>query len=199
MLTAAKRTANRANAGASTGPRTARGKTASSANALTHGLRSRRVLVPGESRAEFDAFCTALRADLAPEGALEDALVDRLTGLLWRLRRVPWLEAGVLRAHVFDHRRQRRLQHCLTAAPPVSPAERAVLDAARRRAHAAANELGRAFEQVVRQSDALTKLTRYETTIDRALHRALRDLTAVQWHRRASPERRAGGPGCPAP
>ena len=183
MLTPAKLVANRANAARSTGPRTSAGKAAASGNALTHGLRSQRILLPGESAAAFDQFCAALRADLGAEGALEEALADRIVALLWRLRRVPWLEAGLLRAHAFENRRRRLLQHLLSAPPNVPAAVRPRLDAERLRAHRPHNDLGRAFEQTIVRGDAVTILARYETTLDRALHRALTQLAVAQARR----------------
>ena len=46
--------ANRQNAKLSTGPTTADGKTASSRNAITHGLTASRGLLPGESAEEYE-------------------------------------------------------------------------------------------------------------------------------------------------
>ena len=45
--------AKRANAQPSTGPRTAEGKLASSANALSHGLTARNPLLPGENLEQY--------------------------------------------------------------------------------------------------------------------------------------------------
>jgi hypothetical protein len=180
MLTPAKLAANRRNAQRSCGPRTQDGRARASANALKHGFRSRRILLPGESAAEFEQFEAALHADFAPDGPLEEALVDRITLLLWRLRRVPWVEAGLLRAHAFENRRQRLLNFLLSDPPPVPAATRPVLDREWRLAQGAENDIGRAFERTVLRSDGLTKLARYETTIDRALHRALAQLAALR-------------------
>jgi hypothetical protein len=146
-------------------------------------------LVPGESTAAFDHFCAALRADLAPEGALEEALVDRIAGLTWRLRRVPWLEAGLLRAHAFENRRQRLLQHVLSTPPRVPEAARPRLDAERRLAQGRDNDLGRAFERTILRGDAVTTLARYETALDRALQRALMQLAGLQTRGARCPHR----------
>jgi hypothetical protein len=188
MLTPAKLAANRRNAQCSCGPRTAEGQARSAANAVKHGLRSRRVLLPGESAADFEQFCAALRDELMPDGPLEDGLVDRITGLLWRLRRVPWVEAGLLRAHAFENRRQRLLNGLLSSPPPVPATAWPSLDAEQRHAQRAENDVGRAFERVVLRSDSLTKLARYETTLDRALHRALWDFAALRSCRPRGPD-----------
>ena len=51
-----------------------------------------------EEPEQFEAFRSDLMADLTPEGMIERELVDRLAGLLWRLRRIPVLEAELLNA-----------------------------------------------------------------------------------------------------
>ena len=53
-----------------TGPRTARGKAASSQNAVKHGLRSKDVVIRGESVEEFDNLLQDVRRDQNPVGAL---------------------------------------------------------------------------------------------------------------------------------
>jgi hypothetical protein len=71
-----------------TGPRTAAGKQRSSLNALKHGLTSRRVVLPYENQAEFDALLKDLLEESQPVGALECELVHDIAAALWRLRRV---------------------------------------------------------------------------------------------------------------
>ena len=89
--------ANRLNAQRSTGPRTPAGKQRVSWNALKHGLTGREVVLPTESPDDFDSFRTGLLADLAPQGDLEGALAEKIVADLWRLRRVPILEAALYR------------------------------------------------------------------------------------------------------
>jgi len=71
-----------------TGPRTQEGKEKSKHNATTHGIFSKVVVINGESRAEFEDLLIGLRNCLQPEGALEEILVEKLTALLWRERRL---------------------------------------------------------------------------------------------------------------
>ena len=86
--------ANRRNARKSTGPRSEAGKAASSANALSHGLTAARtVVLPEEEPEAFERLSQGVVADLAPAGALQQALAQRIAGLLWRLDRVARLEA----------------------------------------------------------------------------------------------------------
>ncbi len=89
MATSSLRTqANRQNALQSTGPRTAVGKAASSANAAQHGILSRHLILPSESRDEFDALLLQLMTEQQPVGTLEQALVERMVIALWHQRRL---------------------------------------------------------------------------------------------------------------
>ena len=86
--------ANRRNARKSTGPKTEAGKAASSANALKHGLTAAEaVVLPEEEPEDFERLREGVIADLAPAGALQVALAQRIAVLLWRLDRVARLEA----------------------------------------------------------------------------------------------------------
>lgn len=92
--------ANRRNALKSTGPKTEDGKSISSKNALTHGLRAQQIVIEGESQEEFDDFCELLIDHLSPDGPLEMLLVDRIAASFWRLRRT-----GHIEAQIFDEMR----------------------------------------------------------------------------------------------
>jgi hypothetical protein len=51
-----------------------------------------------EDPKEFEDLRTKLERDLQPKTALEGELLERLAGLLWRLRRVPAIEAAIVNA-----------------------------------------------------------------------------------------------------
>jgi len=89
--------ANRRNSQFSTGPRTANGKARTASNATTHGLTGNQIVLPNENPVDFDAFRTSLLDDLNPNGGLEQALAEKIIADLWRLRRVPLLEANLHR------------------------------------------------------------------------------------------------------
>ncbi|MEX2247711.1 MAG: hypothetical protein WEC75_13620 [Dehalococcoidia bacterium] len=58
-------------------------------NAVRHGLTAQAPVIPGvESTEEWEAHRAGLEADLAPAGALEQTLVERIASLSWRIRRV---------------------------------------------------------------------------------------------------------------
>ena len=90
--------ANRSNAKRSTGPNSQRGKARSRMNALKHGLTASDIVIGDEDPKHFDALRGGLKAGLRPVGAMEIELVDRVAGLLWRLRRVPVVESGIIRS-----------------------------------------------------------------------------------------------------
>jgi hypothetical protein len=76
-----------------TGPTTPEGKAIASRNHTTHGLGSTAIVLPDvEDAAEWQTFSDRVRDAMAPAGGVEEALVARLAGLLWRIRRVPAAE-----------------------------------------------------------------------------------------------------------
>ena len=88
----ARQSANTSNAQLSTGPRTPEGKTRSAQNARKHGLTAREVVIGPEDRAEFDALLADFEADVAPQGAIQQALFSELVAAAWNLRRIRRME-----------------------------------------------------------------------------------------------------------
>lgn len=78
-------------------PRTPGGKSAARYNAVKHGLRSAAIVVPGELRHEWLAFCDTVTAELAPETAIETYLSANIAALMWRILRIPKAEAALAR------------------------------------------------------------------------------------------------------
>ena len=91
--------ANRANAKRSTGPKTEPGKVRSKMNAVRHGLSAQAIVIEGEDPRQFEALRVGLERDFAPDTTLAREFVEYLAGILWRLRRVPRLEAEIIKAH----------------------------------------------------------------------------------------------------
>src|SRR5207249_4041420 len=104
MISQKKLQANRRNAQKSTGPKTPEGKAVSSQNGLTHGLTSRKFpILPGEDEAAYQEFHEAMVLDLKPRGVMQREIVDDIVLIRWKLRRVPHIEAEMMRrnqAHV---------------------------------------------------------------------------------------------------
>jgi hypothetical protein len=87
-LPSARAEASRLNGAKSRGPKTPEGKARSSQNALKHGFRAQKyVVLPDEDAAAFEALEAALMEELAPEGALQSVLAQRVVAASWRLAR----------------------------------------------------------------------------------------------------------------
>ena len=92
MATAAQVSANRRNAGKSTGPKTTVGKAVVAQNALKHGLLARQDVVMGEDPQQFDLSRRQWLDEIAPVGNAETTLAERIAGLAWRLKRAERLQ-----------------------------------------------------------------------------------------------------------
>lgn len=95
MLSPQRLAANRRNSRLSTGPRTALGKSASSANALKTGIHSNRSLHPSEDPRELDAVSRAWRSAYPNPAPAESTLVDTLIRCSWLLNRLARIESGL--------------------------------------------------------------------------------------------------------
>ena len=153
--------ANRRNALKSTGPKTPEGKAAVRHNALGHGLLSRDVLLPGEDEAALMELGERLRDELQPVGALESLLVERIISSTWRLQRLGRVEAGIFAYELSEVRAIRSDSDIDTAM------------------------LGLSFIRDGNSANAFSKLSRYETTIERSLFKALHELQRLQAARSA--------------
>lgn len=85
-----KLAANRANAKKSTGPKTTAGKERSRRNALKHGIRSERDLLPAELDAKVQGAFQKWKDQLRPEGEVETTLVRQAARCSCKLE---WLDA----------------------------------------------------------------------------------------------------------
>ena len=54
------------------------------------------LIIVGEDADDFDQLRAELMAEHDPQSVLDTELVERLAGILWRLRRVPSFEAAIL-------------------------------------------------------------------------------------------------------
>jgi hypothetical protein len=95
MSTEAQIAANRRNAEASTGPRTAEGKARVSRNSTTFGLYSAGDVVRPEEESLYQAFCEDFQQQLAPQGAMETSLAAEIVHAAWRLRRCAKAESAL--------------------------------------------------------------------------------------------------------
>lgn len=155
--------ANRRNAKMSTGPKTRAGKNRSRKNAFKHGILSSALLIKegqgAEDRAEFDELINALEIDLAPVGALEVMLVEKIAVCFWRQKRSLRSEAGFVRRAFAE--KWRNLY------PELNAERDAITD-----------------HLCLPQGRQLEGILRYETAIQRQLAHALNQLERMQRSRR---------------
>ncbi len=193
MTSERKAETNRRNALKSTGPKTPEGKAAVSLNPLRHGLLSREVLLPGEDEEALRDLGEHLRAELHPVGELESLLVDRVVAAVWRLRRLSRVEAGIFAWERFEELAERADQYeqgsfdTLYYAMRTREEDYEQHQEAHFRAHRMRSEqedetatLGRTLARDADRANAFSKLSRYETVIERQLYKALHELERRQ-------------------
>jgi hypothetical protein len=184
--------ANRENAQKSTGPRTSQGKANSSRNATTHGFTGTgNPFHPGEEPEEFIAIRLDHFTRYQPVGPAEEQLIDRIAAAQWRLGRVFSHEAAIHRSCFYaidatDRFRARRYEESKADAieagepipePPELPGPEYLA--------------GRAFSVDCNGPNAIAKLVRYETAIERSIDRSIHQLNAFQTARQAREAREA--------
>ena len=96
MATQKQIDANRRNAQKSTGPKTPEGKTAVRLNSLQHGLRANTIILPGESREEYDQLHAEMESEWRPQSATARFYLDQMVIAQWKLRRLEVAEAHLL-------------------------------------------------------------------------------------------------------
>jgi hypothetical protein len=87
--------AARTNGAKSKGPVTEEGKKNSSQNALKHGLTALKWAGRPEDEAAYQEFSQAVTAELNPQGILQEVLAERIVSAMWRLRKIPQIEASL--------------------------------------------------------------------------------------------------------
>ena len=88
------------NGARSKGPKTAEGKSASSINALRHGLSANNLLLPGEDAQAYEHHLDRHFATFAPATLPEAGIVAQLGDLSWKMERLTKLENGRLLARL---------------------------------------------------------------------------------------------------
>jgi hypothetical protein len=201
MTSERQKAANRANARHSTGPKTSEGKAAVRLNALRHGLLTRDVVLPEEDADAFEDLFNRVRANLLPEGPIEEFLADSVVNAMWRLRRLARAETALLhsRIHGLKADRLQTQVRSYERYEQTYPLQTVITDKA---AHTEAREafqraryerdrdevlLGRAIDADAKEGDAFAKLARYERSLERSFHRALDELRRIQDKRQNRP------------
>ena len=147
-----------------------------------------RIIIDGESAAEFDEFRQRLRETFPDGGVLAEILAEQLAALLWRLRRFAGFEAGLI-SWVLHQQAQAYDSDGLSLGGHFFPADQRGLAtpkegsdrANRHRRHA----IGRAVETAFVKGDALGRMGRYEVHLMRQAERVLAELRRLQGNRLA--------------
>jgi hypothetical protein len=190
--------ANRRNALKSTGPKTPDGKVAMRYNATKHSLLSREVLLPGEDEATLRELDELLREELHAVGELGNLLVDRIVAAHCRLRRLGRVEAGIFSWQLYEELAERAQQEAKNYVSTMADVYNNDIIRDRQKHQEALSKtqemkakqdaettrLGRNFIRDADKANAFSKLSRYETTIERSLFRALHELQRLQAARR---------------
>src|ERR1700759_2748871 len=92
MISEKQLEANRRNAKRSRGPRTEECKRDSALNARRHNLTGQVTAMTDADRVMHDAFSASIVESLAPEGAMETQLAQRIATDSWRLNRMSAVE-----------------------------------------------------------------------------------------------------------
>jgi hypothetical protein len=164
MISEKQLEANRRNAQRSTGPRTEEGKKVSALNARRHNLTGQVTAMTDADRLMHDAFSASIVENLAPEGAMEIQLAQRIATDSWRLNR-----ASAIEDNLFALGHSAKSDEIETEDPEIH----AALTAAK------------VFDAEAKQ---LQLLTLYEQRINRNLQKNLATLQALQTARLAKRE-----------
>ena len=191
--------ANRENARQSTGPKTPEGKAVTRLNAIRHGLLSKDVLLPGEDESALEELGERVRAELQPVGQLENMLVEQIIAAAWRLRRLRRVEAGIFAWEHYGELAERAQQEARSyerndAEEVLEDIRKPTTETGKQRRQEALSKaqdmkakldteiavLGRTFIRDANEANAFSKLSRYETPIERSLYKALHELQRLQ-------------------
>ncbi len=166
--------ANRHNARQSTGPRTKSGRARSSGNALKHGLSAEQVVMLDEDPAAFEALRDDLYAHYQTTDPVAQHLDEQVAASIWRLRRVPEIEAGIFENCYY--RRQEHRAHMEQFEDLTTDEERQAKD----RQAEPRPFLGEAFAEAERP---LCSLIRLAGAIEGSMYRAIRELERIKAER----------------
>ncbi len=169
-----------------TGPKTLQGKAIASANALQHGFLSRRLILPGEDPAEFQALFDGLVAEYRPGGLTETALVEKLAICLWRQRRLACGETA--RLALRQSRHQHKVQELARRALGINYDQTGAMvaraaglgDAPEPDDDAEVSAVFQQAQEAMVIPDADDPLPRYQTALDNEMFKTLRALREAQ-------------------
>jgi len=165
MATQSQIDANRRNAQKSTGPKTQEGKAKSRRNALRHGLTAKTCMLADEDPNDLLDMIAEIGEKFDPQDTDEDFLVQRMAEARLRYNRIMPLEASIF-----------NLRLVVDKAPdPLMEAQ------------GLSCQRAWAYMRDANGGNALSKLSRYETTLLREYDRSRAELEKLQKIRAARP------------
>lgn len=158
-------------AGRSGGPVTKRGKARVRLNPIKHGVLSQTPVIPLVERQEdWDRLRAGLYDAWTPEGAMQEAMVERIAGIVWRMRRNMRFECASIEGYMRDVPRDWReaRQDMGLPVPRTLTAE-------------AVAEMDRMLmARLLPGDEALDKVMRYETKLHRFLLQTTHQLLVLK-------------------
>ena len=190
-----------------TGPKTETGKAVTKMNAVRHGINSNSPVIAGlESDEEWQNYRLGTIEALAPVGALEVMLAERIVLQAWRLQRVARYERGAIETQQekvendvvqrLDGERSWLLSHESGKANRFlleMGVERSIADSINDMfpdtpIDATVDRRGKAIatlqrERLLPDEATLNRITRYEAHLAKQFYQALHELEAIQTRR----------------
>jgi hypothetical protein len=168
--TLSKSAAARANGAKSRGPSTPAGRARSSRNSLRHGLAApsanlppASVVLPTESRKDFQILLDSHLAQFNPSSGVETELVHIMASVRWRLRRLQAIETTLL-----GNEMVRRAEYIASEFQEMDQDP------------TADDRLVYVFKKLADGGQSLALLVRYEGALNRSYDRAFKQLQILQ-------------------
>ena len=168
--TSSKSAAARANGAKSRGPSTPEGRARSSRNSLRHGLAApaanlppASVVLPTESRADFQVLLDSHLAQFHPAPGVETELAHIMAAVRWRLRRLQAIETTLLGNEIV-----RRASYIASEFQEIHQDP------------SAGDRLAYIFKKLADGGQSLALLVRYEGALNRSYDRAFKQLQILQ-------------------
>ncbi len=162
------------------GPKTPEGKAAVRTNPIKHGVLAQTPVIPLVEREEdWRRLRDGVFEYFRVEGAMEEALADRIAGIIWRLYRVVRFESESINRYLHDVPKDWRLSEQLSRRePPREPTQEMVekMDAI-------------LMARLLPGEETLEKRMRYETRLHRFLLQSVHQLVLLKGMRRGGPGR----------
>ena len=172
------------------GPKTPEGKAAVRRNPIKHAVLAQTPVIPLVEREEdWRRLRDGVFEYFQVEGAMEEALADRIAGIIWRLYRVVRFESESINRYLHDVPKDWRLSERLSrreSRTEVTEEAVAEMDAM-------------LMARLLPGEETLEKVMRYETRLHRFLLQSVHQLVLLKGMRKEGPGRQWGTPDLDPP